>query len=523
MIKTKLTKSLVLISGCLGLAVVFYLLSGSAKAANEPGNVQFGADYQSKLIDYMDSLSDPGPFTGAESADIKQVYPLFLSPYANYEINFNSPGKQAYQKGEKLSIKGDLNYSFQSPEKVKKIVGDACQAKYKGKQGACQTNPANYQAKLTDLGIFVQVFRKDEDPEGLKNGDYLVDEFYTNLAHDSQEMSGKLPFDLSWTVPTEIKEGKYYLSLSVNSAKRFDLSGTPLLAYQAAKIFDFSVIKDGENGIELDKNNILINNTPYVYRSPSPTVEPLNGEVKIVIPVVNLSSNERTVKIRYEISGWGQEDVAGIIQSGTDTLVIGSSEKSTYEVKVKPEDVSSIQNIRIIAENAGSKSVSNIRFLLKDKNRGNFMYLGLAQSGQEQKSYQPLFGIRNAQYQGYFDGKIKLTVTDKNQQENTWEKSGKINAKDSYFLVNSDSMKFADLDCLKIKGEIFDSQGRLVDQKETSYQCSKSQIIKNNFSDQILSIQKNKKVILALVLLIIAGIAGTLIFVSNKNKQSNEK
>lgn len=499
----------------LGLAVFLVVLGNSACAETvsegsnlAPGSVQLDDNFAENLMNYAKSITDPGPFTGEKEADMEAVPPFIYSPFAQFNLLLDKNQKQSFQKGENIDLKGVINYKLQNKDEFKNSIKKGCEAANIAEDKCIIPNI--YNPSFSDLGIFVQVWRKDDSKNPI-NGDYLLDEFYTSWGVQLSEGQTK-EFDLKWKVPEETVSGDYYFSLYVNSDKRFSLLGVPFQAFSSSLNYGFNVLGQGERGVELDKNNILINDQLFVYSRPAPELIPVEGKIIVQIPLTNLNESKQSVKFSYELSDWSQENPTDIYDSNSETKELSAGEKSTYRVVVKPDNLKSVQNLRIIAQTNQNKSIANIRFLVKESNQGVFRYLGLA-SQENGGNLVPMFCLRNAQSKGYFDGKVRLTISAQGNQQGIWEKQGKMLAnQDRCFVITDAKFNIEKDSPTTIKGEIFDQNGRVVDEKEISFspQISEKRGLIANGEAQINKIWGTKKFLIGAIVLIVIAILGIL-------------
>lgn len=511
----KSKKVVVLLFFSLFTVLLFSSLVEKVEAALEPGSVQFDKDFSQQISEYVQNQPAAGPFTGKKEDDLEKIIPFIYSPSTRFKLDVDSENDRLYRKGEEINLPGKLAFSFQSKEDYALAAKGWCQNIQKeNPESQCQI-PTRYTPEYNDLGIFVQVFRRDEDKKESIKGDYLIDEFYAEERINDLKENEAGNFNLKWKIPAEIKEGNYYFSLYVNSNKRFSLSGFPVETFSAGAVKNFIIAGEGDNGIEIDKNNLKINGRSFVYRAPSPTVA---GAAKIEVPVVNLNPREETVNLNYLLSGWSQEDPSDKLKAGREAKTIAAGGKQVFEINIKPDEISTVQNVKILAETPTSKSSSNIRFVEANKGRGLFRFLGLARS--EDNSYLPMFCIRNANYTGYFDGKVKLTVTNKDGNPVVWEKEGAMKAKeDACFIVKNERLRFQSPDCIKTEGEIFDKQNRLVDKREISANCKQ----KEPGSPAGILGTKDKRAfatlpIIFILFLLLVGMVGILILIKTRKE-----
>jgi len=447
----------ILLAGILGLAA-FWVCSGSARAL-EPGSVQLDQNFPEKITDYL--LTQPviaGPFTGGKEADMEEILPFYTDPLTKYNLSVNYT-KQSYQPGDQLALKGKISYSFNSETSQKAL----------DELKDCPNCPgANLYRfpTIPDVGVFVQVWRKDADAADSQKGDYLVDEFYAAKGLNLTENEPQ-EFSINWQVPDEIKDGDYYLFLFVNSDGRFSLSGTPLVAFDQATTYDFQVANsEAGSGLELDKNSIKINNQAYVYRQPAPEVTPEDGKITVTVPLSNLSPATRDAKVTYNLFGWGQEDPTDLIETRSENKTIGAGDKSDLEYTFSPSETGSVYNLEIKAENPSSVSTANVRLVVKDRNRGIFRFLGQAKNAREEAL--PVFCLRNAAWESLFHGKVKINALDKSGKTlSTFEKEGSMRPEDRCFVI-SDRRWLADGNVTKLTAQMFDDNGVKVDEKTAS-------------------------------------------------------
>jgi len=357
--------------------------------------VKYDADSPGKIIDFL--LSQPlieTSLTGKPDSDIKETYPSFTDPLSNYDLTLDSKD-QSFSPGGTISLGAKLKFNFKGQNTLKSSCPN------------CDASKLYPISEIPNTSVFVQVWRKDDDKTSSLKGDYLIDEFYALNNVLLKENEEKI-FNVNWNAPASEKLGDYYFSFYINSAKRFNMKGTPLVAFYPAETFNFHLKQDKSiNGIELDKNNIKVGNKDYSYRQPAPVIDGA-GSVTVSVPLTNLSKNPENIKVTYDLLGWGQEDAKDLIlPEKTENVTLASGEKKDLNFTFNPDDINSVYNLKIVASASDSQSVSNIRFVLKDKNRGIIRFLGMVKN---QENLAPLFCVRNAQWQGTFSGKLKLTA-----------------------------------------------------------------------------------------------------------------
>lgn len=480
-----------------------------------------------QMNSYLSSLAKINQSEPFFEKGTEEVLPFYSNPFVNFEMSFSKGKKGALSAGGFLSLNGSLTFNPRSALGKQDFLND-CKTKF-GQQNKCLDSGIFNLTRINNVGIFAQIFRKDENSAKSTLGDYLIDEFYvaTDLTLSENQ---KRDFQVSWKIPADSKPGDYYVAFYVNSNKNFDLWGTPLTAFAFAQTYDFSLKRDDpENqsmGVEIDKNAITVNKIPYAYRKPAPTVtKNENQEVLVEFPVTNLGNFEDKVSVTYQLFRFGQTDPKNLISTKEESKNFTSGEKATLSFSFKPEDKESVYNLKAIVSGKNSKSVSNIRFVMKDANKAIFRFLGLAKS-EKDSFYAPLFCLRNASWEGISNGKVKISVLDsKGNKQGSFEENSKVFAETRCFVPKN--LKTPEATCVKIQGEIFDESNKLVQKEEVNYPCEANNATPSTLDNLISSasssesglVSEKTKVLLILgaIFLVLIGIAVSLN--NKKNKQ----
>ncbi len=486
------------ISTIVRLLVVFALFGGITSSPVSAED-QSDPDFKAKYIEYLEQLPPPTALNGGQSEKIKSSFPNHRFPFTAWSLEIKEKNQFSFKPGEKLEVKGDLSYEFKGQENAQNIQ-KICLELNDNQADACKAPELFPIAEFKNLGILTQVWRRDESENGQK-GDYLVDEFYA-LENGQLKDGQKLPFTLRWSVPEKIKDGDYYILLFVNQEKYFDLLGNPLTVFSEGARFDFGV-EGNEGGVEIDKNNIKINGKDYAYRAPAPSV---TGEtVTVETALKNLSAEKADTEVKYELFRWGRTNPADLIQSKKESKTILANGEDKLSYTFKPDAGESVYDLKIsLAGN--SKSVVSVRFVIQDKNRGIVRFLSLVEQNGQQK---PFFCVRNANWEGKFKGKIKLTVND----ELFLEEEGALDAEEENCFIAKNSLKSSA--CQRMNLEIVDQGGKLTDsQKMELGQCVDSD---NSEISATEDRQNNTLLIIIASILVLLSLGGIL-FLRNKAK-----
>ena len=506
--------------------------------ANKPTIV---ADDQEVVISRQ-SLDEQNPFVyGSESLKMERTLPFYTTPFSDFKITFDSEDKKFYQGGEEALIGGKISYSSENSEQeVEKIKND-CLSDQKDKTEErrkiiCETPPIYYFSDFSDVSILVQVWREEEDRTKMREkGDDLVDEFYAveNILLKEKEEKG---FEVKWKAPENLKPGKYYASFFVNQNKRFTLFNFPVNIFAPLTRFDFEIMRgegDLEGGVKIDKDKIKINDEDYSQVLPAPEVDGSSGKINFKIPVSNPREKEETGTVTYILQRWTQENPIEVITKKEEPLKLAGGSEETLNFEFSPEEFDSVCNLQVVVQSEKTKSMTDIHFVVKGKNRGVIRFLGMGKERSSDDSW-PFFCLRNAAWQGAFEGKLKLDFLDGNNQKiKDWEVAGEIEARDGVCFVIKDSA-FSNLSknsCLKMKGSVMGKDEKVTDEEEVYYNCNSAekanQLQKNEDSFFKITLQKKREALIflaGLVLIIIVVVFfGIRKYIKNNNKETNEQ
>lgn len=501
------------VKGSLVACLLVLGLSAEARAVQSPqGDSLVTPELEKQISEYAQGSASPSVFKdGAQ-----EVLPFQVNPYNKFNLTIK--GKQAYQNGQNLEVQGIVSFSSVAQAENQKYL-ESCK-KLLGGPNQCLNSPVYTFPTLDNLGVYVQVWRKDKGENNTVFGDFLITEFFAAQEIDLRENETK-NFTVNWRLPNELKEGDYYLAFYLNANKEFELWGSPLVPYSWAKVFDFNVKKEDGigNGIELDKDNIRINDKDYSYRQPAPEISPNEkGEISVELPLANLGETN-AVNLKYELYRFGQTDPENLISVKKETRTVSMGDKVTLNYTFTPEGAESLYSLKILASSKNSLSQSNIRFVVAGKDRGVFRFLGLAKS---QNVYSPIFCLRDAAWSGLFQGKVRVAMLDeKGKLVKNLEREANIKAETRCFAFSD--LKLEKSTCGVLLGEIRDKQGKVVDKKQVALSCEKPK--EEGVTSAISSLGKelslkSKKSWAILFVIIAFVIGGGILYLNNKRKRN---
>ncbi len=497
-----LTKKQTLCWASLAVAGSFFFC-GFSRAAD----VQLKPGFNDQYAQYLNSMPAPTPLNGAGSPDIMEVVPSYRSPFSVLKIDLAPSKTLSFSPGEKIGLAGTLSYTWKGSDNMKKIH-DLCMEKVKDEK-QCQMPQAYEIPQFNNLGVYIQVWRKDELADGANKGDFLVDEFYA-LENQNLSENDKKNFSINWTVPNELKGGNYYFLLYLNQDKAFDILGTPLVVFSETQRFDFEIKDNGSSGIELDKDNIKVGGQDYAYRRPAPTVK--GNEVTVEIPLKNLDSTDQQASVKYELYRWGRTNPKDLIDSKVENKVLKANSNEPLKYTFAPNATDSVYDLKIKANTAGSETNSYVRFVMDGKHRGIFRFLSFVSNNG---AYTPMFCVRDANWSGSFQGTVKLTMGGEK-----FEQAGTINADDGKCFIPSSKLQVKGSQCQTVKAEILDKDGKIVDTKEASVNCTEKKAVQKTGTNSSAPVknQSDNNLIYAFILAILLLIGGVVI-IKTKNKK----
>ncbi len=479
---------------------LFYLILGlvfvcTGLESKATANVEFEPDFYNKYVEAIKDLPKSTPLNGGLSGDISEVMPSFMPPLSIFEIKFKEPKNKIFLPGKKILLRASLNYKYKGLENMDETrrlcleQNDALE---------CEMPKAYRIPELDNLGVYVQVWKRDESSADRENGDYLVSEFYA-LENKKLSVDQAYDFNLEWDVPGEIQSGNYYFLFFLNQDYNFNLAGNPLVVHSEGQRFDFKIKnEDGKSGVEFDKNQIKVGGRQYAYRGSALTVQEDNPVVEI--PLKNLDEEAKNVVIKYDLYRWSRTDEKNLVDSKTESKEIrgNSLELLKYLVGSKPKE--SVYDLKISAKAGRSETLANVRFVVKERERGIFTFISFVEDGGFNT---PMFCVRNASWEGKFRGKVKLTVGSEK-----FEQEGLINSDAGKCFVLNNKLRTKIGACAKVKGEIYDEDGELSDLRESSVSCFNEDSQKAAFAD-LSDISDDKTV--SFLFYLVVGLATLLI------------
>lgn len=504
---------------CFLASGMFIFGFGSAFAATEigPDPSLLTPEIEQEIEEYSLGVVADSTFGGT----FTETLPFHTDRFTQFSLDFRRENRKGYQPGERLDVAGNLSFNPDVENAYLDFKKECLGNLSEKNKSRCLLSPNYFFNEYSQLGLFVQVWRKDKEEKASLNGDYLVDEFYV-LEGVSLKKNDLKTFSVNWKIPTGMKKGEYYLTFSVLANKNFELSGTPLLASALKQIYNFEIGGEEENisSLEIDKNALRINDVSYNYRSPAPEITPLEKDdsVSIEIPVIN-EGGEKKVSLYYELYKWGQTDPKNLIEKKEESRVFKPNEKAIFNYKFVPTELESVYNLRVTAKTETSQSISNIRFTIKNHDKGIFRFLALA---EDRGNHYPFFCLKNANWGGLFQGQVEIEVKD-SLGNLVGQFSEKANIRPETRCFIALDAKINSTECLALKGKILNREGKLTDEKEILIPCGSIKESKLGGTlkkiGENLPFKENKGWTLIFVFILFI-LGGTLIYLNNKKKNN---
>ena len=320
---------------------------------------------------------------------------------------------------------------------------------------------------VVDGYLYVRIGEKNENYD--TEWHYIVDEFFAleNVAIDANT---KKDVTFSWTVPAEIKKGEYNVDYFFSVGKKFNIGGLPFSNEVVAGSSDFEINSVNEGYFSFDRAGSTVNGEKYQQIGNWPIV-PKGESVEVVHRLNNSRSQDVNAVVTFELYFWDslrQEDRITTEQVAV-TVPSGGSEQVSYTI---PEAQESVYYLKTTAKQNDLTSIINARFSVDGGERVRLNYPAITQFPVKNGDEFTLFScFHNATY-AKTEGSVSISLFDK---------SGNVIARELYEGSISSAMSVlakqvqarGDYDYLKLRAEIKDVEGNVVDYYETEYSCEK--------------------------------------------------
>lgn len=319
----------------------------------------------------------------------------------------------------------------------------------------------------------------------------------------------KFEYTTSFVLSTQAPAGQYEVMFFGYNKDRFNLSGLSFTDDIYGSKISFKVGGSNKEGIYWDQTKTTVGGKDHINHA-FVTQHDGKSPVEIKIPLVNDNPNETPIRVKYELYWWDSLREEQKIRELDEEFILkpGERKELSYTVDALTEPV---YYVKLTASTESSpaqwqKSISNIRFVIQDKDKLRINYSGLTvfpkPSGSESSVVTCFHNTNNKELE---NGKVQTIVSDVYGREVARSSySGKIPSAIS--AIKTDLPTNNQYNQLIVTTKIQDKDGNLIDTVTTKYDCQKidpSQCVKESVITSI-----GRGAIWVVILGISIGLAG---------------
>lgn len=317
---------------------------------------------------------------------------------------------------------------------------------------------------VVDGNVFARISRVNKD--FYTEGGELIDEFFAlqNVNLDAGETKNE---EFNWQSPVDLSAGKYQVDFFFSVGKKFNLGGLPFTNEVNGGFTNFIIESKNKANITFDRGLTEVNNKQYLHIGNWPTFAP-NEKITINQPLVNNYDVEKTVDVTYELYYWDSLLASDLLDTKKEKINIAANDvyKLSYTT---PPITQTVYYLKITAVSGTEKSIVNIR-LLSNGDRVRLNYPAITKFPLKQGDNFTLFSCFHNTSYASSSGKVVLSLFDKeNQEVGKLEYNGDISSAMMADKIDLKAKK--DYKFLRLKAQMFDKAGKLVDSYETDYDC----------------------------------------------------
>jgi hypothetical protein len=366
---------------------------------------------------------------------------------------------------------------------------------------------------VVDGNVFVRISKDNENY--IYEGFNIQDEFIA-LSNVVVDASSTLPVSFSWTVPDGLGKGEYRADYFFSVGKKFNLGGLPFTNEIVIGYSNFAINSSTETEFMFDRSKTTVNGNKYNHIGALPRITK-NQKIDIKQPVSNFSENEKKLDVKYELYYWDSLDKKDLVSAKGEVITVPANSSATLSYEI-PNSLESVYYVKITAFDGKTSSIVNVRVSSNVEN-SRINYPAITNFPLTEGESFNLFSCYHNVYGESADNVLSLALYDK-KGEVVYQDSYKTTMVTAMSAVATKLTATRDYTELKLKAEIKNKDGAILDSYETEYKCS--DIKSEKCRQLILSGLKAKSlpyisffVILALVFLVLAGV--------NRNKPGSKK
>ncbi len=215
---------------------------------------------------------------------------------------------------------------------------------------------------IIDGTLYAKVFRNDETTFAAGDGNPVVDQF---VVQDNITLLANGTIDIAheWRVPTNAKDGDYYIAYFFVANDRYDLMGLSFTDNVVGNTASFSVANEEgtDSPVELSKIATTLNGLNHNFTADSITFKA--GEKIIVSTTITNSSNEtKILPLQWNQYAWDAMSADNRRNTKTEIVTLAPQETKTVSYEVKPQR-ENVVYLSVISQDKDAKSILNIRYV----------------------------------------------------------------------------------------------------------------------------------------------------------------
>ncbi len=312
--------------------------------------------------------------------------------------------------------------------------------------------------------VFVRVSQKNGNYQ--EEGNFIIDEFIA--AKDIViAANGTLSTSFDWIIPETALTSEYIFDYFFSVGKKFNLGGLPFSNEIIAGNASFNVITKQNSFISFNRSQTEVNGKKYYHIGNWPLFK--KGD-KIVIkqPLLNTFDEKKKVDVVYELYYWDGSNEKDLLDTKKDQVDISSKGSVSLKYEI-PQMNESVYYLKITATSDDQKSIMNIR-LTSNQERARLNYPAITKFPLSKGDDVTLFTCFHNTSGINTQGKVVVTLKDENGAEvSRIDYEGIISP-----TMVADKIQFIaqkSYNHLVLHAQVYDSDGQLVDEYETNYNC----------------------------------------------------
>ena len=265
---------------------------------------------------------------------------------------------------------------------------------------------------IVDGQVYVKIF-KQRTGEGFnpESGSALIDQFSLEDTFVLPAYGSKKAF-FRWKVPENAEAGEYTVAFFFQTAKRYNLLGLSFTDDVTGNKTKFTVTSDDIfNLVAFNKNNISLNGTPYHSATFPPHFakdEPVTASMELINP----RNETAVIPINWKLYSWDGLRKESLKDTKTESVRLEPRETKIVSYTVSPIQAT-VSYLVAEADDAGSKSILNIRFVRDGINETRINFPGITEYPLQAGKEETLFSCVHSTNTPFVDdSSLTLTLMD---------------------------------------------------------------------------------------------------------------